>query len=64
MYVEGDTTRHETPRMAANRLMHELDNAAAQNGHRVIGDVTILATQPDPFGISIMRIEADVTPAV
>jgi hypothetical protein len=61
MFVEGEFTDHEGVRNAARRLMAELDEAAAKNGVKVTGDVSIAASEPSLFAVPrTMRLEADV----
>lgn len=62
MFVEGEFARPESERMAATRLMRELDNHAAQHGMAVVGDVEISATEESKiFAMPrTMRLEADV----
>ena len=61
MFVEGEFTDREGVRMAARRLMAELDKEAAKNGVRVEGDVSIATSEPSIFAVPrTMRLEADV----
>jgi hypothetical protein len=61
MFVEGEFSAPESERMAARRLMRELDDEAARNGVAVTGDVTIMASEPSLFAAPrTMRLEADV----
>lgn len=61
MYAEGEFAPPETERMAAQRLMSVLDEAAAGHGMAVSGDVDILASDPHPLtDVREMRLEADV----
>lgn len=64
MFVEGDIAYGESPRMAAQRLMRELDDAAAKAGHRVSGEVTISQYEPNAFQVPALRLEADVEASV
>lgn len=64
MFVEGDIAYGESPRMAAQRLMRSLDEAAAKDGHRVSGQVRIEQFEASGFGVSSLRLEADVEAAV
>lgn len=60
MFVQDDYCHvSESERMAAQRLMRELDKRAAENGREVSGDVTIAASEVSPFGYRVMRLEAD-----
>ena len=61
MFVEGEFTHPESERMAAQRMMAVLDEAAAGHGMVVTGDVEIAASEPSLFGVPRkMRLEADV----
>ena len=61
MFIEGEFTDDEGIRMAARRLMVELDNEAAKVGMAVVGDVEISASKPSLFAVPrTMRLEADV----
>lgn len=61
MFVEGEFTDREGVRNAAQRLMVELDLEAARNGVKVVGDVSIAASEPSVFAMPrTMRLEADV----
>ena len=63
MFVEGEFTDREGERMAARRLMAELDEAAAKEGMEVVGDVAIAASETSLFAVPrTMRLEADVAP--
>lgn len=63
MYVEQECHASETPRESVARLMAELDRTAAEAGHRVAGDVTIMEYD-SPLEITRhLRLEADVVPA-
>lgn len=64
MFVEQKCPASETPRAAVTRLMHELDEAAAKEGHRVVGDVTIMEYDSPLELTHHLRLEADVEPAV
>jgi hypothetical protein len=65
MFVEDTPTATETPRALVSRLMAELDDRAAREGHRVAGDVTILEYPKSVFEFAPkIRLEADVQPAV
>jgi hypothetical protein len=62
MFVEGEwNDATEQPRTAARRLMRELDDEAARNGMRVVGDVAIAVSETSLFAVPRrMRLEADV----
>lgn len=61
MFVEGEFAEPESEREAAHRLMAELDNAAAEAGMVVTGDVVIAASKQSLFAVPrTMRLEADV----
>ena len=62
MFVEGEwNDRYENPRAAAQRMMRELDEAAAKEGMVVSGDVSIAVSEPSVFAVPrTMRLEADV----
>lgn len=61
MYAEGEFVPPESERMAAQRLMSVIDEAAAEHGMAVTGDVDILASDPHPLTqVRMMRLEADV----
>lgn len=62
MFVEGEwNDLHESPRMALRRMMRELDDAAAQEGMAVVGDVAIAVSERSLFAVPrTMRLEADV----
>jgi hypothetical protein len=61
MFVEGEFTDREGVRNAARRMMAELDEAAAKNGMKVHGEVSIAASEPSIFAVPrTMRLEADV----
>ena len=63
MFVEGEFTDREGERNAAQRLMRELDDAAAKEGMQVVGDVAIAASETSLFAVPrTMRLEADVSP--
>lgn len=61
MFVEDFIAVGKTARGATRRLMVELDRAAAGEGHRVVGDVTILEFE-HTLGERSLRLEADVEP--
>lgn len=61
MYVEGEFTDAEGERNAAQRLMRELDDHAAQHGMKVTGDVAVAASERSLWLVPrTMRLEADV----
>lgn len=61
MFVEGEFSEPESERMAAQRMMRVLDEAAAGHGMRVDGDVEIATSKQSPFAVPRkMRLEADV----
>lgn len=61
MFVEGEFAEPESERMAAQRMMRVLDEAAAGHGMRVDGDVEIATSKPSLFAVPRkMRLEADV----
>jgi hypothetical protein len=62
MFVEGYVGKG-TDRDAAQFLMRELDDAAAQEKHRVVGEVTISEFE-SPLSGRCLRLEAEVIPAV
>jgi hypothetical protein len=62
MFVEGRVGR-DGIRNGVQILMRDLDDEARKNGHRVVGDVTILSEENQLLG-TILRLEADVEPAV
>jgi hypothetical protein len=62
MFVEDKCPRSESPRAAVARLMVELDRAAAEVGHKVVGDVTIMEYESPLELTRHLRIEADVAP--
>lgn len=64
MFVEDQLGDWESPRMGVQRLMRELDDHAAREGHRVDGDVTIQQFARDAWGRQGLRLEADVIPSV
>lgn len=61
MYVEGEVLNGASRRDAAAYLTRELDQKAEAEGHRVIGDLTILEGEAGAL-TTIMRVEADVEP--
>ena len=63
MYVEAPVFTDATDRDAVAYLMRQLDDEAAKQGHRVVGQVSVLEGPPGAF-TKIMRLEADVEPAV
>ena len=63
MFVEGRKGTYDSVRTACSMLMRELDDEAAKNGHRVVGDVTIIEVENAIAG-HCLRLEADVVPAV
>lgn len=61
MFAEGEFAPPESERMAAQRLMSVLDEAAAGHGMAVAGEVEILASEANPLtDVRLMRLEADV----
>jgi len=62
MFVEGEwNDRDESTHAAAQRMMRELDDAAAKNGMVVTGDVAIAVSDRSLFAVPrTMRLEADV----
>ena len=61
MFAEGEFSPPESERMAAQRLMSVIDEAAAQHGMVVTGEVDILASAPHPLpSVRTMRLEAHV----
>jgi len=65
MFVEDAPVGNESARSLVQRLMVELDRSAAQEGHRVVGDVSILEYPKSVFEFAPkVRLEADVSPAV
>lgn len=62
MFVEGEwSLLTESPRAASQRMMRELDDAAAMKGMVVSGDVAIAVSERGLFGLPrTMRLEADV----
>lgn len=61
VFVEGEFTDREGERNAAQRLMREMDDFAAEHGARVTGDVAIAASEPSIWSLPrTMRLEADV----
>ena len=61
MFVEGEFAHPESERMAAQRMMKVLDEAAAGHGMSVSGEVEIATSQTSLFAVPRkMRLEADV----
>ena len=61
MFVEGEFAHPESERMAAQRMMKVLDEAAASHGMSVSGEVEIATSQTSLFAVPRkMRLEADV----
>lgn len=62
MFVEGEwNDRYESTHQAVQRMMAELDEAAAKNGMVVTGDVAIAVSERSLFAVPrTMRLEADV----
>ena len=62
MFVEGEwNDAHESTHAAAQRMMRELDEAAAKAGMVVTGDVAIAVSEKSMFAVPrTMRLEADV----
>lgn len=62
MFVEGEWNEaHETTHHAAQRMMAELDQAAAREGMMVAGPVEIAVSEKSLFSVPrTMRLEADV----
>lgn len=61
MFVEGEFVHPESERMAAQRMMQVLDEAAAGHGMKVAGDVEIATSEASLFAVPRkMRLEADV----
>ena len=62
MFVEGEwNDAHETTHAAMQRMMRELDEAAAREGMVVTGDVAIAVSERSLFAVPrTMRLEADV----
>lgn len=62
MFVEGEwNDLHESTHEASQRMMRELDDAAAMQGMVVEGDVSIAVSERSLFAIPrTMRLEADV----
>jgi hypothetical protein len=63
MYVEQQCPTTETVRQSCARLMAQLDNQAATQGHRVTGEVTIMEYDSPLVTTRHLRLEADVKPA-
>ena len=60
LFVQDDyASVAESERMAAQRLMKALDEEAAKRGRVLSGEVTVMASEPSPFGFRTMRLEAD-----
>lgn len=62
MFVEGEwNDLHESTHSASQRMMRELDEAAAKAGMVVHGDVAIAVSERSLFAVPrTMRLEADV----
>jgi hypothetical protein len=62
MFVEGEwNDHHESTHHAAQRMMAELDEAAAREGMVVAGPVEIAVSERSLFAVPrTMRLEADV----
>ena len=62
MFVEGEwNDAAESTHGAAQRMMRELDEAAAKEGMVVTGDVAIAVSEKSLFAVPrTMRLEADV----
>lgn len=62
MFVEGEwNDAHESTHTAAQRMMRELDDAAAKEGMVVSGDVAIAVSEKSLWAVPrTMRLEADV----
>lgn len=65
MFAEAQVVSSSSLRDTVQRLMRELDDVAAREGHRVVGEVTILEGQRSRLDIGrTVRVEADVEVAV